>query len=99
KVAAAGGVICNETCRFVNAFEANLGSFSITRAEMRAIVHGFQLAWTLGIRRIRVQSDSMVFIYIFVKDSTLVHQHVVLDMQFKELCSRQWGSASFSYLL
>ncbi|CAN0861112.1 hypothetical protein LINGRAHAP2_LOCUS8124 [Linum grandiflorum] len=41
----------------------------------------------------------MVFIYIFVKDSTLVHQHVVLDMQFKELCSRQWGSASFSYLL
>ncbi|CAN0861034.1 hypothetical protein LINGRAHAP2_LOCUS8103 [Linum grandiflorum] len=43
---------------------------------MRAIMDGFQLAWTLGIRRIRVQSESMAVIYIFVKDSTFVHLYL-----------------------
>ncbi|CAN0861118.1 hypothetical protein LINGRAHAP2_LOCUS8126 [Linum grandiflorum] len=34
---------------------------------MGAVVDGFQLAWTLGIRRLRVQSDSMAVIFIFFK--------------------------------
>ncbi|CAN0919445.1 Putative ribonuclease H protein At1g65750, partial [Linum grandiflorum] len=90
KVAAAGGVLHTDTGRFVKAFAANLGSCSITRAEIRAIVDGLQLAWTLGIRRIRVQSDSMTAIAILAKDSELDHQHAALVLQFKELCSRQW---------
>ncbi|CAN0918178.1 Putative ribonuclease H protein At1g65750, partial [Linum grandiflorum] len=81
---------CGDTGRFVKAFAANLGSCSITRAEMRAIVDGLQLAWTLGIRRIQVQSDSMAAIAIFAKDSDLGHQHAALALQFKELCSRHW---------
>ncbi|CAN0861052.1 hypothetical protein LINGRAHAP2_LOCUS8109 [Linum grandiflorum] len=32
----------------------------------------------------------MAIIAIFVKDSTLVHQHAALVMQFKEICRRQW---------
>ncbi|CAN0885729.1 Putative ribonuclease H protein At1g65750 [Linum grandiflorum] len=88
KVAAAGGVIRTDTGRFVKAFAANLGSCSITRAEMRAIVDGLKLAWSLGIRRIRVQSDSRTAIAIFAKDSELDHQHAALVLQFKELYSR-----------
>ncbi|CAN0917034.1 Putative ribonuclease H protein At1g65750 [Linum grandiflorum] len=42
---------------------------------MRAIVDGLQLAWTLGIRRIRVQSDSIAAIAILAKDFELEHQH------------------------
>ncbi|CAN0878345.1 hypothetical protein LINGRAHAP2_LOCUS12432 [Linum grandiflorum] len=34
---------------------------------MRSIVGGLQLVWSLGIRRIRVQSDSMAAIGIFSK--------------------------------
>ncbi|CAN0905128.1 Putative ribonuclease H protein At1g65750 [Linum grandiflorum] len=90
KVPAVGGVLRTDTGRFVKAFAANLGSCSITRAEMRAIVDGLQLAWTLGIRRIRVQSDSMMAIAILAKDFELDHQHAALVLQFKELCSRQW---------
>ncbi|CAN0855914.1 Putative ribonuclease H protein At1g65750, partial [Linum grandiflorum] len=90
KVATAGGVIRNDSGRFVKAFVANLGSCSITRAEMRAIMDGLQLAWTLGFVEIRVQSDSMAAIAIFAKDSDLDHQHAALIMQYKELCSRQW---------
>ncbi|CAN0861950.1 Putative ribonuclease H protein At1g65750 [Linum grandiflorum] len=65
-------------------------SCSITRAELRAIVDGLELAWTLGIRRIQVQSDSMAAITILSKVSELEHQHATLVLQFKELCSRQW---------
>ncbi|CAN0875097.1 hypothetical protein LINGRAHAP2_LOCUS10631 [Linum grandiflorum] len=65
-------------------------SCSITRAEMRAIVDGMQLAWSLGIRRIRVQSDSMAAIAIFNKVSDLDHQRAAFVLQFKELCSHQW---------
>ncbi|CAN0898130.1 Putative ribonuclease H protein At1g65750 [Linum grandiflorum] len=43
---------------------------------MRAIVDGLQLAWTLGIRRIQVHSDSMAAISILAKDSELGHQHI-----------------------
>ncbi|CAN0916878.1 Putative ribonuclease H protein At1g65750, partial [Linum grandiflorum] len=72
KAAAAGGVIRTDTGRFVKAFTANLGSCSITLAEMRAIVDGLQFAWSLGIRRIRVdQSDSMTAITIVNKHSSL----------------------------
>ncbi|CAN0872549.1 Putative ribonuclease H protein At1g65750 [Linum grandiflorum] len=57
---------------------------------MQAIVDGLKLAWYLGIRRIRVQSDSRAVIAIFSKDSELDHQHAALVLQFKELRSRQW---------
>ncbi|CAN0898564.1 Putative E3 ubiquitin-protein ligase RF298 [Linum grandiflorum] len=67
KLAAAGGVIHIDTGRFVKAFTANLGSCSITRAKMSAIVDSLQLAWTLGIRRIQVQLDSMAAIAILAK--------------------------------
>ncbi|CAN0919583.1 hypothetical protein LINGRAHAP2_LOCUS31542 [Linum grandiflorum] len=43
---------------------------------MRVIVDGLQLAWTLGIRRIQVHSDSMAAITILAKDSELDHQHI-----------------------
>ncbi|CAN0898190.1 Putative ribonuclease H protein At1g65750 [Linum grandiflorum] len=86
----ARGVIRTDTGRFVKAFALNLGSCSITRAEMRAIVDGLQLAWALSIRRIQVHSDSMAAITILAKDSGLDHQHAALVLQFKEICSRQW---------
>ncbi|CAN0866710.1 Putative ribonuclease H protein At1g65750 [Linum grandiflorum] len=43
---------------------------------MRAIVDGLKLAWSLGIRRIQVQSDSRAAIAILAKDSELNHHHI-----------------------
>ncbi|CAN0913152.1 hypothetical protein LINGRAHAP2_LOCUS27751 [Linum grandiflorum] len=57
---------------------------------MRAIVDGMQLAWTLGIRRIRVQSDSMASIAIFANASALDHQYAALVMQFQGAMHRRW---------
>ncbi|CAN1227307.1 hypothetical protein LINGRAPRIM_LOCUS1163 [Linum grandiflorum] len=53
KFFADGGVIRTDAGRFVKTFAANMGSCSITRVEMRAIVEGLQLAWSSYICRIR----------------------------------------------
>ncbi|CAN0881660.1 hypothetical protein LINGRAHAP2_LOCUS14364 [Linum grandiflorum] len=40
---------------------------------MRVIVDGLQVVWFLGIRQIRVQSDSIAAIAILDKSSSLDH--------------------------
>ncbi|CAN0826232.1 Putative ribonuclease H protein At1g65750 [Linum grandiflorum] len=57
---------------------------------MRAIIEGLQLAWTLAIQQIQVQSNLMASIAILANDSEMGHQHAALVFQFKELCNRQW---------
>ncbi|CAN0846217.1 Putative ribonuclease H protein At1g65750 [Linum grandiflorum] len=52
--ASAGGVIHDDRDSFVKTFTVNLGCCSITPAEMRGIVEGLKLAWSLGIRKIKV---------------------------------------------
>ncbi|CAN0897275.1 Putative ribonuclease H protein At1g65750 [Linum grandiflorum] len=68
----------------------NLGCCSITRAEIRGIVEGLRLAWSLGIQRIRVQSDSAAAIAILSNSASLDHQHAILVMQYQEFGKRQW---------
>ncbi|CAN0881804.1 hypothetical protein LINGRAHAP2_LOCUS14445, partial [Linum grandiflorum] len=87
--AAAGGIIRTDTSCFVKAFAANLGSCSITQFEICAIVNELQLAWTLGIRRIRIHFDLWTAITILTKDSELDHQHAALVLPCNKLCSRQ----------
>ncbi|CAN0911468.1 hypothetical protein LINGRAHAP2_LOCUS26887 [Linum grandiflorum] len=74
-----------------------MGSYSITRVEMRAIVEGLQLASSSSICRIRVHSDSRVVVAIFAKATKLNHQHAALVLQFKELCMSSMRSSSFSH--
>ncbi|CAN0906593.1 Putative ribonuclease H protein At1g65750 [Linum grandiflorum] len=80
--ATAGGVIRDDRGSFVKAFIVNLCCCFITRAEMRGIVEGLRLAWSLGIRRNRVQSDSAAAIAILSNSASLDHQHAILVMQY-----------------
>ncbi|CAN0919430.1 hypothetical protein LINGRAHAP2_LOCUS31455 [Linum grandiflorum] len=43
-------------------------------AEMRAIVDELHLVWSLGTRRIKVQSDTTTTLAILAKHSSLNHQ-------------------------
>ncbi|CAN1745399.1 Putative ribonuclease H protein At1g65750 [Linum perenne] len=86
---AIGGLIRNDQGRFVQAFTANLGDCSITRAEMGAIVQEMKLAWDLGVRKLLVQSDSKAAVTILQKEDTN-HQHAILVSEFIELKSRSW---------
>ncbi|CAN1797111.1 Putative ribonuclease H protein At1g65750 [Linum perenne] len=53
--AAAGGLARDSEgrCRF--AYTMNLGSCSITRAEMRGASEGLRRAWDVGFRRVELQ--------------------------------------------
>ncbi|CAN1164628.1 Putative ribonuclease H protein At1g65750, partial [Linum perenne] len=81
--AAAGGVIRDEDGRFTTAFAANLGTCSIIRAELRGIVEGMKLAWSKGIRKLRIETDSKAAGDRHNKHASLLHQ-------FSELRSRDW---------
>ncbi|CAN1177052.1 Putative ribonuclease H protein At1g65750, partial [Linum perenne] len=85
-----GGLIRNDKGEFVRAFCANIGNCSITRAELKAIVEGLKLAWSLGLRKVDVQTDSSAAISILQKGIVTQHQHAALVVEFVELKSREW---------
>ncbi|CAN1135777.1 Putative ribonuclease H protein At1g65750 [Linum perenne] len=58
--AAAGGLIRDYQGHCLAAFSENLGICSITRAELRGVVSGLQLAWDRGYRKVQLQIDSNV---------------------------------------
>ncbi|CAN1811144.1 Putative ribonuclease H protein At1g65750 [Linum perenne] len=87
---AIGGLIRTDKGKFVRAFCANIGDCSITRAELKAIVEGLKLAWSLGLRKVAVQSDSRAAVSILQKGVGMQHQHKALVAEFANLSSREW---------
>ncbi|CAN1182479.1 Putative ribonuclease H protein At1g65750, partial [Linum perenne] len=87
---AIGGLLRDERGGFVHAFCGNIGHCSITRAELRAVVEGLKLAWSLGIRRVAVQSDSRAAVNILQGELAASNQHATLVADFRELRSRSW---------
>ncbi|CAN1276616.1 Putative ribonuclease H protein At1g65750, partial [Linum perenne] len=88
--AAVGRVIRDDQGRFVLAFASNLGSCSIVRAEMRAILDGMVLAWERGIRKLRIQTESASAVQLLTDMRGLLHQHSSLVNLFQEFNSRPW---------
>ncbi|CAN1135050.1 Putative ribonuclease H protein At1g65750 [Linum perenne] len=88
--AAAGGVIRDDNGRFVSAFSMNLGSCSIMRVELRSIVEGTKRAWNIGIRNLRIQSDSEAAVRMLTSPGFSSNQHDYLIQQFVELSSQDW---------
>ncbi|CAN1165304.1 Putative ribonuclease H protein At1g65750, partial [Linum perenne] len=60
------------------------------RAELKAIVEGLKLAWSLGLRKVVVQSDLRVAVSILQKGVGMQHQHKALVAEFVDLTSREW---------
>ncbi|CAN1732286.1 Putative ribonuclease H protein At1g65750 [Linum perenne] len=87
---AAGGIIRDDNGRFIAAFSANLGVCSIMRYELRAIVEGMKLAWSKGVRRLRIQTDSKAAVAMLSKPYNANSQHAGLIEHFSELSSRDW---------
>ncbi|CAN1193235.1 Putative ribonuclease H protein At1g65750 [Linum perenne] len=86
--AAAGGLARDSEgrCRF--AYTMNLGSCSITRAEMRGASEGLRRAWDAGFGRVELQMDSRVAITLLNSDDRLRTQHGLEIDKFKELKNR-----------
>ncbi|CAN1187552.1 Putative ribonuclease H protein At1g65750 [Linum perenne] len=86
---AIGGLIRDDGGRFIRAFSANIGNCSITRAELSVIIQGLKLAWSIGIRKLLVQSDSRTAITLLHR-AAVDNQHALLISEFLELQSRNW---------
>ncbi|CAN1347081.1 Putative ribonuclease H protein At1g65750, partial [Linum perenne] len=74
--AAAGGLIRDYQGRCLAAFTINLGKCSITRAELRGVVSGLQLAWERGYRKIQLQLDSQCVVQLLQGEGLDDHAHV-----------------------
>ncbi|CAN1256534.1 Putative ribonuclease H protein At1g65750 [Linum perenne] len=71
----AGGALRDWQGRTHGAFMANLGTCSITRAELTCIATGLDRAWNIGVRDIEIQTDSNCAVNLLTKEMAADHQH------------------------
>ncbi|CAN1186305.1 Putative ribonuclease H protein At1g65750 [Linum perenne] len=88
--AAAGGLLRTDMGRCIAAFSTNLGRCSITRAELRGIIGGLNLAWDVGARRVMVQVDSRAAVSLISNASNPCHQHAGEVTLIHQLLNREW---------
>ncbi|CAN1845163.1 Putative ribonuclease H protein At1g65750 [Linum perenne] len=72
-----GGLVRNSSGYCILAFTVNLGSCSITRAELRGILIGLRLAWDAAYKKIIVQTDSQVAVQLLTDGSIVNHHHAL----------------------
>ncbi|CAN1149453.1 Putative ribonuclease H protein At1g65750 [Linum perenne] len=88
--ATAEGLIRDYLGRCYLAFSSNLGSCSISRAELHGIATGLRLAWDAGFRLMDVQSDSRTALALVLAEGSPHHQHTNEVLTIRELMSRDW---------
>ncbi|CAN1163134.1 Putative ribonuclease H protein At1g65750 [Linum perenne] len=88
--ASAGGAIRDAQGNLILAYSTNLGGCSITRAELRGILEGMNLAWNCGVRKLMIQTDSACAIQLLRDMRNYDHQHASLMLQFEEMLKHDW---------
>ncbi|CAL1393582.1 unnamed protein product [Linum trigynum] len=88
--AAACGLLRDHTGCCLAAVASNLGMCTITRAELRGVVEGLQLAWNLEHHRIRVDLDSQCAVQLLSSPDASDHQHATIIHRFSELLRLDW---------
>ncbi|CAN1192281.1 Putative ribonuclease H protein At1g65750 [Linum perenne] len=68
----------------------NLGTYSITRAELRGAIEGLHRTWDAGYRKVQLFMDSMAEISLLKEVHHTSHQHGLDILQLRELCERDW---------
>ncbi|CAL1384470.1 unnamed protein product [Linum trigynum] len=88
--AAAGGLFRNNLGQCKGAFVCNLGSCSITAAELKGALEGLKIAWQRGYRRIQLNLDSLTALEIIKQRQNDNHRHGSLAKQFSYLLNLDW---------
>ncbi|XVE95435.1 hypothetical protein REPUB_Repub02eG0096900 [Reevesia pubescens] len=89
-IATAGGVLRNESGIFICAFIYKIGISSILTAELWAILHGLQICWEKGYRRVLLESDSLEAIQKLNGQISAFDPNHHLIKTIKELHQRDW---------
>ncbi|CAN1142230.1 Putative ribonuclease H protein At1g65750 [Linum perenne] len=89
-VATIGGLLRNHLGFCSLAFTAKLGKCSITRAELRGIIQGLELAWNEGHKKVSVQTDSLAAVLLIRAEGAPSHQHTSEIIAIKNWTDRDW---------
>ncbi|CAL1399681.1 unnamed protein product [Linum trigynum] len=88
--AAAGGIIRDHLGRCLGAFSSNLGSCTITRAELMGAAQGLKLAWDQGHRRVQLRLDSRTALNIINSTDSATHRYHILAREIQKLLQQNW---------
>ncbi|CAI0436589.1 unnamed protein product, partial [Linum tenue] len=88
--ATAGGLLRDLLRRCIGAFASNLGSCTITRAELKGTMQGLQLAWSQGHRRIQLRTDSTTVLNILSSLEPYNGRYQGLMRQVQRLLQQNW---------
>ncbi|KAJ1388403.1 Ribonuclease H domain [Sesbania bispinosa] len=88
--AACGGIIRNHLGGWLLGFQENLGSASVLMAEMRGIINGLEVAWSLGAEKVLLECDSMVDVKLVTDGVSDVHPYSFLVKRIRDLLVRHW---------
>ncbi|CAN1781324.1 Putative ribonuclease H protein At1g65750 [Linum perenne] len=87
--ASAGGLLRDSEGKCLFAFTMNLGTCSITRAEMRGAIEGLKRTWEAGFKKVVLQMDLRAAISLLSSADSTDHQHGIETMEFQELRRRE----------
>lgn len=89
-VAGAGGLIRDSMGTWMQNFAVNTGICTSVRAELWAVVTGLDLAWTLGLCQVILDTDSILVVGLITKSTTKSDSNNALITQVKEALAREW---------
>ncbi|CAN1744021.1 Putative ribonuclease H protein At1g65750 [Linum perenne] len=89
-LAAAGGIIRDNSGHRLAVFSSNLGSCTIIRAELRAAAIGLELAWGMHARKVNIQIDSNAAVLAICGQQQDDSRHSHILQQIRDLLNREW---------
>jgi ribonuclease HI len=89
-LAAARGLIRDCMGSWIRGFAINAGICTSVRAELWTVITGLELAWSLGFRKIILESNSLVVVGLLLKQSVKADANFALVNRAREALSRDW---------
>ncbi|KAH9672602.1 putative ribonuclease H protein [Citrus sinensis] len=87
---AAGGLIRDHLGRWLTGFGMMIGSCSVTVAELWGLYQGLQPAWNFGIRRLKVETDSLCVTQLVARPSVTSNEYAPLIQAIKDYLNLDW---------
>ncbi|KAH9779123.1 putative ribonuclease H protein [Citrus sinensis] len=90
EISTAGGLIRDHLGRWISGFGMVIGSCSITVAELWGLYKGLKLAWDSGIRRLKVETDSLCVTQLVARSSVMTNEYAPLVQAIKDYLKLDW---------
>ncbi|KAH9735402.1 putative ribonuclease H protein [Citrus sinensis] len=88
--ASAGGLIRDHNGAWVAGFGMNIGSCSVTVAELWGLYQGLNIAWQNGIRWLQVEVDNICILLLVTTPMITTNELSPLIKSIKDLISHSW---------